>query len=977
MVTQTQPKNWESEMSSATFTQPFGSQAQTVHATGANSQGSLISGSHNQSLMAGRDLYLGDQYVVEDTLYSELKLEEPDTACDPVQCEALAELVCEQRLLVLAGTDLEEKASFARQLARLVRDRIQNGSVVHVREWYRSSDPQKIEAAFHESETTILLLPQILPHHLGHSLSHLLKLLQARRNYAIITTDGGRTQWGITDGCMEIRSWCELSWEAVYGSQRMADLLLDEIRPNDPQLPAGLFPEGMGAGPKSLLVDGLRVQEAAAVLKEPHRIRSFANYLLGCPSPVTPRLVRSQLEQLAGDQQAVHHWYDSCDRSSQLLSLGLALLDGLPDDQIFTALELLVERAWRSSDPLLRHFDYHDLAHLSAYFPLISTGTGGGKIEIRSRRRRQEILRAAWDFQRRRMLATLPVITALIKGSAGESAAEPEDGDDQAPGPNAAGLRAETRKLQLPRRSSSEKEWRELFGTKQRRRQLEEAAVESLSQIGLLSLEAVEPCFLDLVINGSPGVQRIAAKAMAAWRSSGSSDKLFNLLTKWWREGCQTHRTNALVWLVSRLGADSPAALRAAVAVTTALAAQYDPRNQLDPTLVKLFESMVQDRAPAVRSRFQDLVLPVITARHLRQVEALLRARVIPQEDLLNATAYGFSMAFSLRPDETLEVLEEWHGISRRCPKSTDGRVSPREHLIAVVALAYGYLRFEDGEELITAAQIVEKLRTILTEEQHPFVRAKALIAIGLQAIRNFELAAPIIQELVPEVTLPDRVHLVKVFVLAYLHEREQMQNGDDRLEVEGETYEVWTVSLRPLTPIEAFLYRCLEDDLRPVAQQVAVEAFAAFSATPLETLERELAARRRMTGVPASSPLAPPTMSWSTERLRKLDFLGEMAIYLTAPREPLLRMTLRPLLAEVVEMQRGNPNVPTYSAANLSRRIPLFPLVKEKWLAVSNDSVRRVARALSHATEIYRWRWAIVLLVLYLGFKLLSMTFG
>lgn len=225
------------------------------------------------------------------------------------------------------------------------------------------------------------------------------------------------------------------------------------------------------------------------------------------------------------------------------------------------------------------------------------------------------------------------------------------------------------------------------------------------------------------------------------------------------------------------------------------------------------------------------------------------------------------------------------------------------------------------------------------------------------------------------------------VFVLAYLHERRQMQNGDERLEAEGETYEVWTVSPRPITQIEAFLYRCIEDDSRPVAQQVAVETFAAFSATPLEILERDLAARRKGM-VPSANPsTASVAAPWSFERLRKLDLLGRMAVYLTAPRDPLLRMTLSPLLAETIEMQRGKSRVPTYAAATPSvlqrnlpgasatsrRRIPLFPLLKERWLAASSESVRSVTRALSRASEIYRWRWAIILLVFYLSFKLLA----
>jgi hypothetical protein len=113
-------------------------------------QKTQISGDNNQGYIAGRDLYLGDQYAVQETLFSEPDLSdvEPPYWTTTPKAEELARVLSENRLIVLAGQDLDGKTMVARHLAWLLRGDLPGE--VHVREWYRSSDPQKIETAFHE-----------------------------------------------------------------------------------------------------------------------------------------------------------------------------------------------------------------------------------------------------------------------------------------------------------------------------------------------------------------------------------------------------------------------------------------------------------------------------------------------------------------------------------------------------------------------------------------------------------------------------------------------------------------------------------------------------------------------------------------------------------------------------------------------------------------------------------------------------------
>ena len=576
-------------------------------------QSTLISDNVNQGYIAGRDLYLGDQYVVQETLFFEPDLkdvEPPDWTTTP-KARELADALRRDRLILLAGQELDDKTMVARHLAWLLRQEVQ-GEVV-VREWYRSSDPQKIETAFHESATTILLLPQVLPHHIGHRLGDLSRLLHTRGNYTVITTEGTRSEWGIRGGSEEEKLWHEISWENYYGRAFLAETFLKDLAAQGERLPEWL-PRDLRADTR--LAEGLTVEEVAARLRQPDRIHRFSQWLR--TEEASPRALLAQLDQLGGDRAAIFHWYGQLDRSDQLLALGLVLFDGLPDDQSFAAVEYLVAEAWRRTDPNLPHFDYRDLTRLDAYFHLAKAGEDGERIETPSRQKRDAILQAAWELQRRRLLAVVPAMTRLIKQLSLSSG--------RADGKLVGGLKKWKAKLwgklrameegssswreQLAQVGGSEKQarrwrrkakkekseapgeadgWRftqgperELFSSRRRIEQLQRSVIESLSQIGLLSFEAVEASFLELAVDGSVEVQTVVAKALAAWRGQGRHEELFKVLRDWWEAGSRTTLPKELAQRAVE-SADPLAAIRATVVLAAGYALQYDPPNQLAP----------------------------------------------------------------------------------------------------------------------------------------------------------------------------------------------------------------------------------------------------------------------------------------------------------------------------------------------------------------------------------------------------------
>ncbi len=909
-----------------------------------------VEGDHNIAINAevGGNLHIGDVRLLADSQYFEPPLLRfaPGEWIDPPGAGALVDILVEQRLLILAG-ELEDKSECAKHLAYLLRQRLteSSGVGVQVRERFHGQDPQQIETAFHETDATIVLLVEVSPRQIvGYAPSKLRNLLRESRAYAIITTDNPREEWEV-----EAQLYVELSWETYYGREGLERYLVRLLLDADEPLPDDLLPEG----PEGLLLCS-RIPLAMAVqsLKIPDNVSDFARWLLSARPPWTEDEIEAELARRGGDPEArACRWYRELTPRDQLLALGLTLFDGLPDSLLFAGVELLVASAWRDLDPLLPHFDYQDLERFSAYFKRSDDGGGTFRMQCGSRERRRQILRAAWSLQRRRLLSTLPALTDMIRATA---AAEGED----SPAPEATG--AQGRREEAAAVAS-----RALDRAGTATLQLDQALVESLSLISLLSIEVVKPHYLELAADPSDSVRQLIARALSTWRQDHEAD-LFALLEDWWTVShrYESGSGDALLDRLARTKSDPRSAVRIAVALTTGFAARFDRANRLAPRLYQLLVELIDERDSAVRSALVQSTLPIMVAWHFRQLEPLLRTRVLLADDLMPAVAYGAAEACSLRPEESLALLDSWRAAARaERRRGTRENALLAERLLATVALTYGYIRCEDTKNLLSPAAICAKLRAILVEEGHPFVRHYAFHAIEQQAVRNYEAVALLLQELVSKITLKDRPTVVGVFTRTYLNQRQLLPGGEDRVDVDGESYGVWAESSRPLTLIEASLYGWLMDDSSPIAQQLAVDVFEALAETPLEKEERRWLLARRPSL--ASPRLVSATSSLSAPQLHALSGLGRMAVFLAAPRKKSVRSILEPLLAEFVVLQH-RPMDP-------ARRGALRALLLARWRGVSNDATRAITSYLERALGFYRWRWGLVFAALVLTLSLYS----
>jgi hypothetical protein len=918
--------------------------------------------------------------------------------------------VADLRLLVLAPVELDGPA-IACQLAAGLYTELRNlgNRDLKIRDWSADGGLIDLDTLLDGQETKILIFSGAGPNNLGVGLDRLARLLAERQHYAIITTELDLDLWHPNSS--ERRFCSRPSWDSYYGPEFLCDLLRQELKLFTSRSASGGEDAKAAAGGADTLLAGVQPEWIVAKLREPDRLFDFVKALEREPGPVSKECIEVLTDEESGDRSKAVRWYRDQVERLQLLAVGLMLFEGLPADQVFAGLETLVDGVWRPDHPALQGFDYLDVERLGRYFKRLQDAGEEGRIVITAQR---EIFDAAWQLHRRSILAALPAMAAMLRNAgmglealALDPAAAATAGtvpQGAAPGPSTSPLpetAAAQKMVQGQNTQPSGGEavdrrlvWgmaqgraRELYGSARRMAGLQSAAVASLSMVGQISrsaFAAVEPCLRELAADESELVRAVVGRALAATRDwAGRADEeppLFGLLRDWWRDSCSSQEAR-------RRDSKEASATRATVALAVGHAANYDPPNQMNPRLIGLLQSAIQDRWPEMRRALRQ-VLPWILARHLGQLEeqALVRGRIAAEEDLVVSAALGVAHAYRLHPQETGEILGRWSALaSGTSDAAAAGQVADQELLLALTARSLGALRAGADDPVFPPSRIFAELSAFLAVARNPLVIRHILIAAGEQALRFYELAAPLVVKLLAEVSLRDRSLLVGIFVRAYLEQRRKLAGGDETLQIGEERYPIWIWQGRPLTQVEEVAYLWLQEWEHPAAQQVAAETFAALGATTLESRERQLIAERRAPAGGshrASSSLAPAP---SPNRVRSLGVLGWLALVLTV-RGRELRAALWAPFAELVWISRQAPSTTMSAAASPagSHSYIMFGLalastteVLQRWrIAAANESLKDLVDHMQRALTMYRWRWPIVLtstaLALVLGWSIL-----
>ncbi|MBD2567788.1 IMS domain-containing protein [Anabaena lutea] len=765
----------------------------------------------NGSATIRDNTFIGNQTVIQnEPKFVEANLEDFNSKNFPSPNHNIIrnylETIYKKKLLILGGGADIDKADLARHVAWILKKREEKCPVL---EWQRSSDPQSIDVKLQKAEeSTIFILTEVSPQNVGCALSKIQKVAASRKHFVLVTTDIPLASWNLSKDIEDC--WSEVSSDGLYNSDVLLRVLFQELHKllEDSYIKNLLEAEPK---PQTIMAGNLTFLAVAEQLKTPNIIARFVQRLEKEieNNPIEQEIIETIIDEVTDNQKALNQWYYYIlNEREQLLALGLNFFDGLYNDQLFAALEKVVEQVWQKRNPSLRALDYCDLENLHNFFK-IDINTEESIIESGSGTQRRMLFKVAWKSHRRQIIAALIAIAELVKDSVANRSFKSE-----------------------------------LYGNPDRRKLLRRVLGEAISDIGWISPAAVQDTLHQLASDEEIEVQNVAAYAMARWRKPEykHDQKLFEILHKWQNDQLFISQIKNLLTNKSEAQSHEPQDyIRATIALTVGYAALYDPPNELNSKLYDLLKKLSEDPNNLVRNRFCTHTLPMVVSLHFQQLRDMLR-EMTHHPDLIQAISFSLARAYRNYPPQVLHTLHSWQQAQPQ-PGQKVGNTPqpPRENLLATVALAYGEIECDERVHPFTANQAFENLQKILKPEKHPLVRQAVIMAMGSQLRRNFEELKSKLLEVTTEITLKERDEVVSILTDIYLDQRRKLTGGDTEIEIENYYFEVWLeTTKRPQTAVEKTILNWVKDDSKPLAQEIATQASISF-ALALEQAEAEL----------------------------------------------------------------------------------------------------------------------------------------
>ena len=445
-----------------------------------------------------------------------------------------------------------------------------------------------------------------------------------------------------------------------------------------------------------------------------------------------------------------------------------------------------------TADPNFKSFDYQDLENVNNLFSK-SDEDDLGRIRIESNLSfsRQDVFLLVWETHRRCILSALPELRSAIK------------------------LSVEDRLYH-----------RDLYGLYKyddKVRQIQSVSGETVSALGLISIECVEETLLLLAADDNMVVQATAAEAMARWRIYERDDELFELLSKW----MSLSEDESLKIPISNI--------QATVALTIAYAAAFDRPNELADDLFDLFKQIFEDlidEHEIIRHRFLVYTLPVVTGQHLLQLEPYLKEMTL-RDDVIQPISS--SLAWNNQSDTKgiLELTDRWQKDCWLLVFQEDEHSrKQREGLLKTLSWIYGYIPvYELGSDQVVTRRCINALKSILADGQEsPQVREAAWKSLELIGEHRFADLEPHLLRFVSFLKEGETEYLITNLTNCYLKQRREFEGGEETITWQEDEYPVWITQKRPLTEVEIMLYTWIDLEGNVKANAIALQSFVSFA---------------------------------------------------------------------------------------------------------------------------------------------------
>ena len=815
-----------------------------------------------------------------------------------------------ERLFVLGGDLGIDKNEFALHLAFSLAEE----NSVSIKQWRRNANPQlkDLEMELQKSQSTAIFVVNDVQQKdvLGGSwFNQIYKTAKPKNNYILVSTDISFTSWHLEENARKF--FPDLQETNLYNQEtlvRFLDKLLEKIVEEQKDYPyiANIFDNSLSADPDYKLRELI-----VADLKTPRNISRFIELFLDAikelekekegkqeqleeskegkqEQPQQKSVKISDLIKTAkDDDKFITKMYNEILNSRErLLALGVSLFNGLFEDQLFAAIERVVQEVWQRRDSSLLAIDYEDLEKLQDnYFSLsendfnepvarnfkVVRAKKDYKVDIRSLKilspnNRKKLFEIAWKSHRRQIITALNVLVDLVK----ESVAA-EDYYRQG-------------------------KW-ELYGDRTRSTQLRKTIADTLSEISLVSTSAltvVQGSLRELAIDTDWRVRDVAARAIARWRNEDEQTLLrtlqsFYSITLYKEANAEKKVTHGLYkqgyYLEKK--PEKPGEqpdddkLPDYIGATVAVAVGYSivngcdlDRDSLLDDFYNWLEELSQSRFRLVHLSFGYHTLYWVVPLHLKQgrmremlkeITKTYRESLFPmylkQEQILemlleimqtyrewlfpiydlslnHAIARSLAHAYDYPDnwDEVKQVLDSWYN---ECDHHRFHRInsiteSEYDALLKTVALTYGLIEYNQQAPL-TVKDGFRRLEQIITKEKHPAVRQAVLFSSCILVSRYFEIVNPQLQDCLSHFTRNEYKQIVAALTEVYREQRANLEfkagDIDKTIRFQGRDYQVWKNPLkRPLTSIERIMNSWAKLEKKPVAQQTALRVLVSFS---------------------------------------------------------------------------------------------------------------------------------------------------
>jgi hypothetical protein len=629
---------------------------------------------------------------------------------NPLDGNKQIKAILEKRLLVLGGNH-EDKADLARYIATKVLEKITINSDNNI-DYVLTLEGKFIESRTNivklcestsekeENANNIYILYDLKPGQVNNDLLKIIENATKYDYYVIVTTEVPKNQW--LEQKEDKFCWWELSTEDLYDPQDLAKTLIKNIDDNT-----------IGDELK------LYIQEVVSL-----KLKTFTSVgrCLRFINALKESLSKSNIDEAVGSakdkKESLKKWYiNELEERERLLAIGLSFFDGLFEDQLFAALEKVVETVWQRRDRDLQAIDYSDLGNFGNHhnkfedkeeynlslntFEFVKQESYVTEVEIHRSQlirsdERRILFEVAWEFHRRQILSALPIIVELV--------------------------------LESVNRYSYN--W-ELYGDKIRCQRLRNVMSETLSDLGLVSqsaTSAVESALIRLAENNNFEVQDVAARAISEWYRQDRKKGLRTL---------QRFYSFAIEENDSPEGKQKRGYVGATVALTIGYAAieDFNKLNKLSDELCDWLKELANNQSDSVRKYFCDYTLSKVIPLHLKQLHdnSFLKNIVEEQDDenLHFAVAFNLSIAAQINSWQVRDTLNSWYD---NCENNWINKNKGHEykHLMQTVALSYGLIDYDKTYNDLTFKHGFRCLHKILVENKFESVCKLVVLSICL-----------------------------------------------------------------------------------------------------------------------------------------------------------------------------------------------------------------------------------------------------